>query len=99
MWREGNRIFFESRVWMSHDLLSNVLHVRLSLQVPESNQTILTGGYVDLHSVVNNTSSPGSAQVGESVPSYRSCSRLTEHVDEVKERRCFFLVCQHTRRK
>jgi len=43
MWREGNRIFFESKV-------------------PESNQTVLTGGYVDLHNVVLNTNSPGTAQ-------------------------------------
>ncbi|CAF2703141.1 unnamed protein product [Rotaria sp. Silwood2] len=43
MWREGNRIFFESKV-------------------PESNQTILTGGYVDLHDVVLNTNTPGTAQ-------------------------------------
>ncbi|CAF1506962.1 unnamed protein product [Adineta steineri] len=43
MWREGNRIFFESKV-------------------PESNQTVLTGGYMDLHKVVLNTNSPGATQ-------------------------------------
>ncbi|CAF0908013.1 unnamed protein product [Adineta ricciae] len=43
MWREGNRIFFESKV-------------------PESSQTVLTGGYVDLHNVVLNTTSPGAPQ-------------------------------------
>ncbi|CAF5106013.1 unnamed protein product, partial [Rotaria sp. Silwood1] len=43
MWREGNRIFFESKL-------------------PQSNQTVLTGGYVDLHNVVLNTNTPGTAQ-------------------------------------
>jgi len=43
MWREGNRIFFESKV-------------------PESKLTVLTGGYVDLHDVVLNINSPGTAQ-------------------------------------
>ncbi|CAF1613938.1 unnamed protein product [Rotaria magnacalcarata] len=32
-------------------------------KVPESNQTVLTGGYVDLHDVVLNTTTPGTAEV------------------------------------
>ena len=61
---------------------SSCLSVSLSPQVPESNQTILTGGYVDLHNVVNNTRSTGSAQVGESMSVCQGCSRLSEHLDK-----------------
>jgi len=33
------------------------------IKVPESNQTILTGGYVDLHNVVLSSNTPGTAKV------------------------------------
>ncbi|CAF1012491.1 unnamed protein product [Rotaria sordida] len=65
MWREGNRIFFESKV-------------------PESNQTVLTGGYVDLHDVVLNINTPGTAEKSSTATTTTSSSGV-----ELKARTAF----------
>lgn len=57
----------------AHESLSSRFHPHSFRQVPESNQTVLTGGYVDLHNVVLNSQPAGApAQVR---------SRLSMHVE------------------
>jgi 3-hydroxyacyl-CoA dehydrogenase/3a,7a,12a-trihydroxy-5b-cholest-24-enoyl-CoA hydratase len=56
-------------------------------KVPESNQTILTGGYVDLHNVILNTNSPGAPQESsKSTTSSGTSLKAGATFDEINKR-------------